>query len=44
MEKQNEETPKKIILTLSAQEYGLTVEDLVERGYKREDIVVETAN
>lgn len=44
-EEQNkqEETPKKqkVILTLLAQQYGLTVEDLVERGTPIEDIEVE---
>ena len=32
----------KIVLTFSAQQYGMTVEDLMERySCKREDIIVE---
>ncbi len=37
-----EQPTNKIILTLSAQEYGLTVTDLMERyNCKKEDIIVE---
>ncbi len=39
-----ETTNKKVLLTLSSQEYGLTVEDLIQRyGLKREDIIVEVS-
>jgi len=39
--KSSENNEQKVILTKLAQEYSLTIEDLVNRGILKENIIVE---